>query len=87
MLLEIKRYMLTKKTATLQELMLHFKKQPDTMRSMLQHWVRKGKICHATKPMGCGSKCQMCQPSIAEIYTWNTCTLRCDAEKPTTYTS
>lgn len=71
MLLAIKDYMTTKKIANLQELSLHFKKQPDTMRCMLQHWIRKGKICRADKPAGCGVKCQMCKPSIAEVYSWN----------------
>jgi putative ferrous iron transport protein C len=71
MLLEIKRYMSAKKTANLQELVLHFKKQPDMIRFMLQHWIRKGKICCVPKPVGCGSQCQMCKPSIVEIYSWN----------------
>lgn len=70
MLLEIKRYLSEKKTANLQELSLRFKKQPDTMRCMLQHWMRKGKICRAAQPVGCGSKCQLCKPTIAEVYSW-----------------
>jgi len=70
MLLEIKRYLMTKEKATLQELALNFRQQPETMRSMLNHWVCKGKVCQVDKPAGCGSRCQLCKPETAEIYQW-----------------
>ena len=70
MLLEIKAYLSEQKTANLQELSLHFKKQPDTMRCMLRHWVCKGKVCYLSKPAGCGSRCQQCLPTTTEIYQW-----------------
>ena len=68
MLLEIKHYLISKKTANLQELSLHFKQQPDTMRCLLAHWIRKGKVCEIAKPAGCGSKCQLCKPLVAQVY-------------------
>ena len=70
MLLEIKRYLSSKKTAHLQELSLHFKQQPDTMRHLLAHWIRKGKVRETEKPAGCGSRCQLCKPSEAQVYEW-----------------
>ena len=70
MLLDIKKYLSARKTANLQELSLHFKQQPDNMRCLLAHWIRKGKISKTAKPAGCGSKCQLCKPSIAEVYQW-----------------
>ena len=70
MLIAVKEYFLVKKTVNLQELSLHFKQQPETIRCLLQHWVRKGKVCRAVKPAGCGSRCQLCKPSVAEVYEW-----------------
>lgn len=70
MLLSIKTFLKERKSANLQELSLHFCKHPDTMRCLLAHWIRKGKICRLVKPKGCGTKCQVCQPQFAEVYQW-----------------
>lgn len=70
MLLAIKDYLATKRTANLKELSLHFKKQPDTMRNMLQHWIRKGYLERIPAPTKCGTRCQICDPAIAEVYQW-----------------
>jgi len=67
-LLDIKNYFTEKKVANLQELSLHFQRDPDMMREMLAHWLRKGVICKEPKPLSCGSKCLQCKPSIAEVY-------------------
>ncbi len=69
-LLDIKKYLANKKTVNLQELALHFKQQPDVMRDMLCHWIRKGKIQKAANPVGCGTRCVQCKPEFAEVYTW-----------------
>ena len=70
MLLAIKTFLTERKTANLQEIAVHFCQQPKTVRCMLDHWVRKGKVCRLGKPPGCGSKCQMCKPQFAEVYRW-----------------
>lgn len=70
MLLELKAYLSTRKIINLKELSAHFAKDPELMRQMLTHWIRKGKVCLVAKPNHCGSSCQMCQPEIAEIYQW-----------------
>lgn len=70
MLLSIKTFLKERKSADLQELSFHFRKHPDTMRLLLAHWVRKGKICHLVKPTGCCTKCQSCQSQFAEVYHW-----------------
>lgn len=70
MLLSIKAFLKEQKTANLQELSLHFCKQPQIMRSMLEHWIRKGRVCRLGKTAGCGTKCQFCPSQFAEIYQW-----------------
>ncbi|AAO91259.1 FeoC-like transcriptional regulator [Coxiella burnetii] len=70
MLLSIKAFLKERQSANLQELSLHFCKQPETMRCLLAHWIRKGKIRCQEKPAGCGTKCQRCQPQFVEIYRW-----------------
>ena len=70
MLLSIKIFLKERKSANLQELSFHFCKHPDIIRCLLAHWIRKGKICHLTKPKGCGIKCQACEPQFTEVYQW-----------------
>jgi len=67
--LDIKHYLKEHKVANLQELSLHFQRDPEIMRDMLSHWLRKGVICRAPKPAGCGVSCGQCKPSVAEVYT------------------
>jgi len=68
MLSAIKHYVLEKQTANLLELALHFKRDPEIVRCMMQHWIRKGTICVADKPQGCGVKCIQCKPAFTEVY-------------------
>ncbi len=67
-LLEIKRYLKDKQFVNLQELSLHFQRDPEIMREMLGHWLRKGVICKAPNPAGCGLKCVKCKPEFSEVY-------------------
>jgi len=67
-LLEIKQYLKAHKVANLQELSLHFQRDPEIMRDMLSHWLRKDVIYRAPNPVGCGVTCGQCKPSIAEVY-------------------
>lgn len=70
MLLEIKKYLIAKKMANLQELSIHFCKEPETIRCMLAHWLRKGKIGRLKNPVGCQIRCHTCRPELAEVYQW-----------------
>lgn len=67
-LVELKKYLQTKQTATLQELAWHFKRDPGMMRQLLSHWIRKGVIVRAATPAGCGTRCVQCKPEYAEVY-------------------
>ena len=70
MLLELKDYLVHHRVANLEEMARHFRQEPELMRILLQHWVRKGKVVQRPKPSGCGSRCTQCDPKNAEIYEW-----------------
>lgn len=67
-LLEIKKYFSTIGTANLVQVADHFHIQPDAMRGLLQHWIRKGEIIPIEVPNVCGSGCQQCAPTLREMY-------------------
>lgn len=69
-LLAVKDFIRQRQVVNLQDLALHFQRDPDTMRDMLGHWLRKGIICKAPKPAGCGVRCVACKPSVAEVYCY-----------------
>jgi len=70
-LLAVKNYIKAHQLVSLQHLALHFKRDPDTMRQMLGHWLRKGVICKTLKSANCGVKCSACQSSVTEMYFWS----------------
>lgn len=70
-LLAVKQYFQGKPTANLMELSYHFKKSPQMMRFVLQHWIRKGCLKVLPKPQQCGTRCTSCQPENAETYIWS----------------
>jgi putative ferrous iron transport protein C len=69
-LLDIKNHMIQVKAATLASLCNLFNKDPETLRCMLAHWIKKGKIRQCTKKPACGSQCFKCPASSTEIYEW-----------------
>lgn len=70
MLLALRDYLVQKQSANLQEIAWHFKQSPDMIRTLLAHWIRKGRVDRCDKPAGCGSRCQLCKPDVAEVYQW-----------------
>ena len=70
MLLSIKRFLRDKEQVNLQDIAFHLRQPPELVRDLLQHWVRKGKVQRCANPPNCGSKCQLCQPVVAEVYRW-----------------
>lgn len=70
-LLTIKQYLMNVKIASLASLCQYFKNaNPDLLRDMLGHWMRKGKVrCSARTPL-CGKKCMKCDLAQIEIYEW-----------------
>ena len=69
-LLDIKNHMMQVKMASLNNLCSVFKTEPDTLRCMLAHWIRKGKMRQCMKKPACGSQCFKCPTSMVEMYEW-----------------
>lgn len=72
-LIDIKRYMMQVKVASLSSLSLVFNTDPETLRCMLSHWIRKGKVRQCLKTPACGSKCFKCPSATTEMYEWLDC--------------
>lgn len=69
-LLEVRNHIKQRKQVNLQALAAHFQCDSQIMRDMVGHWLRKGVICKAPKPTGCGVRCVACEPSVVEVYCW-----------------
>jgi putative ferrous iron transport protein C len=69
-LVDIKRHMMQVKMATLASLCTLFKCDAETLRCMLQHWIRKGNIRLCLKTPACGSRCFKCPTTTTELYEW-----------------
>lgn len=69
-LLDIKKHMMQVRIATLSSLCILFNTEAETLRQMLNHWVRKGHMRQCTKKPACGSQCFKCPTAATEIYEW-----------------
>lgn len=69
-LIAIKEHLQQVKIASLGALAFYFKTDAETMRCMLDHWVRKGKVRKCNKTPACGSKCFKCEAPVIEVYEW-----------------
>lgn len=69
-LLAIKGHMMQVKMTTLNSLCLLFNVDPERMRCMLQHWIRKGKIRQCVRQPACGTQCFKCPAANSEMYEW-----------------
>ncbi len=68
---EVKRYLSERKLAPLSDIALHFDLEPDTVRGLLEHWLRKGRVRIHREP-GCKSGgCGGCGEHVdREVYEW-----------------
>lgn len=69
---DIRSYLSERKMAPLRDIALHFDSDPDALRGMLDHWIRKGKVrrhqddgCRSNCCGGCGEGGEH-----KEIYEW-----------------
>jgi len=69
-LIAIKNYLSEVKIASLGTLCENFKCEPDSLRCMLSHWLRKGCVRQFNKKNACGSSCNKCPALATEIYEW-----------------
>jgi len=65
---EVRAYLAERKRAPLSDLQLRFNAQPDALRGMLQHLIRKGRV-REISGKSCDGCCK-CAPETLEIYEW-----------------
>lgn len=71
-LLELKEYLQSKDIVSINDLSIHFNAPPETLEPMLEHWIRKGKLCKETSGNPCGGKHGTCSCGDSEQiwYQW-----------------
>lgn len=69
-LIELKQHFLETRVNTLGNLAQHFHCDPELLRCMLGHWVRKGRLRQFFKTPACGKRCTNCAADDYEIYEW-----------------
>lgn len=69
-LTDLKRYLSERRQATLVDLAYRFDVEPEALRGMLEHWIRKGKVRRHLGPGGCATGCVKCDPRVLEFYEW-----------------
>ncbi len=68
---EIKHYLMKHKQVTLGDLAIHFDTETETMRGMMEQWVRKGRVLKSNGKASCNRTCSKCCGSPAmETYEW-----------------
>jgi hypothetical protein len=68
MLTTLKGYLVARRAASLSELAREVDADPDAVRGILEHWLRKGKV-RRTAGARCGG-CDSCAAADIELYEW-----------------
>ena len=71
-LVELKKYLMAVKIASLTKICEHFHVDAGLLRNMLAHWLHKGCVRKFTQAPACGKTCMKCVPPLVEIYEWVT---------------
>jgi len=66
---EIKTYLMERKRAPIGDLVSHFDAEPEAIRGMLEHFIRKGRVRRIDSGGTCGG-CQKCNDFNLEVYEW-----------------
>ncbi|MCP3970801.1 MAG: sugar metabolism transcriptional regulator [Rhodobacteraceae bacterium] len=80
-LAELKTYLTRRKRASLVDMALHFNSDPDAVRGMLDHYIRKGRVRRLDTGTACGG-CHKCDALSLEIYEWTESMHQPDADSP-----
>lgn len=68
---DVKRYLVARKVAPLHDIALHFGMEPDAVRGLLGHWIRKGRVrLHQDEGCSSGGCCGDCAAVTKEVYEW-----------------
>lgn len=66
---DLKSYLVERKRAPIGDLTNHFNSEPEAIRGMLMHFMRKGRVQRLDGDTTCGG-CNKCDPFALEIYEW-----------------
>jgi len=65
---DLKTYLVEHKQSTLTDLSHHFRSEPEQVKMMLEHWIRKGKVQHI-KVDACHKGCCSGGTDL-DVYRW-----------------
>ena len=68
-LTDIRRYLEQRGKASLGDIARHLDADPEAVRGMLEHWMRKGRVLRHLAGAACGG-CSQCEGSALEVYEW-----------------
>jgi DeoR/GlpR family transcriptional regulator of sugar metabolism len=69
-LIQLKHYLRERKIVPLQDVALHFKAEIETVRPLLETWMKKGKLQKQNGSLGACKGCCKCDPATIELYEW-----------------
>jgi putative ferrous iron transport protein C len=69
-LLDIRQYLMQVRITSLSGICVYFNAEPEALRGMMAHWIRKGCVRQCAKNPSCASSCGKCSPALTEIYEW-----------------
>lgn len=69
MLIDIKSYLAGRGPTSLSEIAVSLSADPEAIRPMLDHWIRKGRIRRVGTAARCGG-CTSCALAELELYEW-----------------
>ena len=68
-LTEVRDHLRKHRRATLRDMSLQFRTDPDALRGMLEKFIAKGQVEKLPSGTACGG-CFHCDPSTIEVYEW-----------------
>ncbi len=68
-LIDLKNYLQTRQWVMLSDIVNHFDTTPETARTLLGHWQKKGKVLRL-QAGGCGKGCAGCSRQGEEAFCW-----------------
>lgn len=70
-LISLKKYLRERKTASLHDLLLHFRTEASAIQPLLETWISKGKVKkHSAQTAASCKGCCKCDPATLESYEW-----------------
>jgi len=69
-LIQVRDYLRAHGQAPLRDMALTFNMQPQALKSLLEHWINKGRVEKLPAGSACRGGCSACAPETVEIYRW-----------------